>query len=189
MLFFKIGTYAGTMNKIVLTIGLAIGFLFGGWTELLTALIILQALDIIMGLLTATQKRSVNSSIMYTGIKKKLATWIGLILAHVIDKVLFDNQPIALTGLAFVMISNEGLSITENMGILGVPLPDFITGYLEQIRNQEDIAEIKSDEMPAREIDRVIIEDEDGVFQQLVSRDADILKDGKKYFNQREGDK
>lgn len=142
MTYFSVGVHSGTLNRISWLIGTIIGFLFGGWTPLLEALLVLQGLDIVLGLMTATKKRSISSNIMYLGIKKKTGVWIGLILAHVIDSVLFDNQPLAITGLSFVMVANEGISIAENLGILGVPLPDFIINYLEQIRDQHNTTEI-----------------------------------------------
>lgn len=145
MLYVKLGTYAGTLDKVALSFGLIAGFLFGGWTELLTAFLMLQGLDIITGLLTGTKKEGISSSRMHEGIKKKTGSWIGLILAHVIDMVLFDGQSVAITGLVFVLISNEGLSLVENLSILGVPMPDFITQYLEQVRSHRDTIEYNTE--------------------------------------------
>lgn len=148
MFYMKLGTYAGTLDKIALSFGLMAGFLFGGWTHLLTAFLMLQGLDILTGLLIGTKNKDVSSSRMHEGIKKKVGSWIALILANVIDMVIFDGQSVAITGLAFVMISNEGLSLVENLGILGIAMPDFITQYLEQVRKHKDTIEYNTGNVP-----------------------------------------
>lgn len=148
MFFFKVSTHTATLNKISLACGITVGFLFGGWTQLLTAFLMLQGLDILTGLLTGAKNKDVSSSVMHDGVKKKIGSWIGLILAHVIDIVLFDGQNIAITGLSFVMIGNEGISIVENLSILGVPIPEFITKYLKQIRDYNNKTENKLEDSP-----------------------------------------
>ena len=161
MFFFKVSTHTATLNKISLACGITVGFLFGGWTELLTAVLILHVLDMITGVMVAGKFNEIGSEKMNNGIKKKAGNWITLILAHVIDVVLFDRQPIAVTGMSFVLIANEGLSIVENLGNLGVYIPDFITKYLKQIRDGGDTSEYTLGEEPDKTIERVIIEDED----------------------------
>lgn len=167
MFFFKVSTNTATLDKIAITCGVIAGFLFGGWTELLTAILVLHILDIITGVMVAGSRYDIDSNEMNKGIKKKIGNWIALILAHIIDVVLFDRQPIAITGMAFALIANEGLSITENLGNLGVVLPDFIAKYLKQIRDGGDKAEIVLGEEPEKTIQRVIIEDEDGKIQEI----------------------
>lgn len=167
MIFLKFGTIAGSLDKTILIIGLTLGFLFGGWTQLLTALLVLHLLDILSGLLVGRKNKAISSARMSAGIKKKLGGWIALILANVIDGVLFEGQPVTVTALAMVFISNEGLSITENLGKLGVPLPKFIAEYLEQIRAQGDTTEINLGTPPSPEVERVLVEDEEGQIQEL----------------------
>lgn len=124
-------------------VGAVIGFLFGGWTELLTAILVVQGVDIVTGVLVGGMKKEINSKKMSAGVNKKIGGWLGLILAHVADKVLFDGQSIAVTGLAFTLIGGEGLSVIENLGVLGVPIPDFISGRFEQIQDQGKIGEFE----------------------------------------------
>lgn len=177
MFYFKVGSLTGTVSKASLYMGLSIGLLFGEWTYLLTALLLLNGVDILAGLLAAGRRQDVNSSKMLAGVKKKIGSWLSLVLANVIDTILFNGQPVALTGLAFVLIANEGLSIVENIGILGVPLPDFITEYLEQIRNMEDKAEITSGDVPSPKIEKVLVETEEGTVQELNRDDKDPCED------------
>lgn len=177
MFYFKVGSLSGTVSKASLYMGLSIGFLFGEWSYLLTALLLLNGVDMLAGLLAAGRRHDLNSSKMLAGVKKKLGSWLSLILANVIDTILFNGQPVALTGLAFVLIANEGLSIVENIGILGVPLPDFITEYLEQIRNMEDKTEIASGDVPDPKIEKVLVKTEEGNVQELNRDDKDPCED------------
>lgn len=166
MFFLKVSTHTATLDKISLICGITAGFLFGGWTELLTAVLVLHVLDLITGIMVAGKFNKIGSKEMNMGIKKKAGNWITLILAHVIDVVLFDRQPIAVTGMSFVLIANEGLSIVENLGNLGVYIPDFIKKYLKQIKDGGDTSEFKLGEEPDKNIERVIIEDEDGIISE-----------------------
>lgn len=177
MFFAKIGTYSASLDKVALFSGLTIAFLFGGWSQLLTGLLILQFLDILVGTLVEGKNKNLSSRIVSLGIKKKAGGWIALILANVIDMVLFKGQPIAVTGLVFVLISNEGLTIIEKLNALGVPIPDFITNYLEQIRDQSDSKEIELGDPPATPIDKVTVETEKGVVQELYSENYHENKD------------
>lgn len=163
MYFFKVSTHSAILNKVSLVCGITVGFLFGGWTELLTAVLVLHVLDMITGVMVAGKLNEIDSGEMNKGVKKKAGNWITLILANVIDVVLFDGQPVAVTGMSFVLIANEGLSIVENLGNLGVYIPDFISKYLKQIRDGGDTAELKLGKEPDKNIERVLIEDEDGV--------------------------
>lgn len=167
MLYLKLGTHAGTLDKIALVLGLIAGFLFGGWHNLLTALLILQGLDIVTGLLVGGKDKNINSSVMNAGVKKKIGTWIAIVLAHVIDIVLFDEQPVAQMGIIFVLLGNEGLSLVENLGKLGVPIPEMITKYLIQIRNHGDKQEVKTGDLPAPAIQQVTVITEEGKPQVL----------------------
>lgn len=162
MYYLKIGTYTGSLNKFTIFAGMSIGFLFGEWNELLTALLVLQGVDILLGLLTAAERREISSNIMLFGVKRKVGVWLSLILSNVIDGVLFEGQPVATTGLAFTLISYEGLSIAENLGILGVPLPKTIKKYLKQIRDCHG-----ENGCNEPEIDKVFLQDENGKIQKI----------------------
>lgn len=175
MLYLKLGTHAGTLDKIALVAGLGAGFLFGGWSELLTALLIMQGLDIITGLLVGGKDKNISSDVMNAGVKKKVGTWIAIILAHVIDVVLFDGQPVAQTGIIFVLIGNEGLSLVENLGKLGVYLPESVTKYLIQIRSHGDKQEMKAGDVPASEIQQVTVITDEGQ-PQTITRDENEKK-------------
>lgn len=166
MFYLKIGTHAATLEKFTFFGGLTIGFLFGGWNQFLTALLVIQALDVITGLLAAGKDKNISSHLFGIGIKKKVGSWIALILAHVIDMVLFEGQGVAITGVTFAFISGEGISLVENLGNMGVNLPPYITNYLVQIRSKSDNAEYTTDKVPVAPVEEVLIV-QDGEVQKL----------------------
>lgn len=142
IIYFKIGTTAGTLEQITLIIGIIIGFLFGGWNDILTALLVAQFLDICTGVMVGAKFKKLSSKRMKEGLYRKIGIWFLIVFAHMIDMVFFDYQMIALTGVALSFIATEGLSLMENLSNLGVNVPGFIKKYLEQVRDNQDIKEI-----------------------------------------------
>lgn len=135
--YLKIGEVF-TLDKVLLIGGGLAGFLFGGWSELLTALLVIQALDIITGFLVGVKNEGVSSKEMRAGLIRKMGVWILVIFAHTIDTVLLDGQLVAQTGVLFAFIANEGLSLVENLGNIGVIVPESVTKYLAQVKNKSD---------------------------------------------------
>lgn len=133
--YLKIGEVFA-LDKVLLIGGGLVGFLFGGWSELLTALLVIQALDIITGFLVGVKNEGVSSKEMRAGLIRKVGVWILVIFAHTIDTVLLDGQLVAQTGVLFAFIANEGLSLTENLGNIGVIVPESVTKYLAQVKSR-----------------------------------------------------
>ena len=133
--YLKIGEVF-TLDKVLLIGGGLAGFLFGGWSELLTALLVIQALDITTGFLVGVKNKGVSSKEMRAGLIRKVGVWILVIFAHTIDTVLLDGQLVAQTGVLFAFIANEGLSLVENLGNIGVIVPESVTKYLAQVKNR-----------------------------------------------------
>ena len=113
----------------------------GGWDSALQTLIILMAIDYLSGLLIAGvwQKSSksktgaLESKAGFKGLVRK-----GLILLVVLIGVQLDAilglQAFCRTAIILFFCGNEGLSIVENLGVMGVPLPDFIKARFEQLK-------------------------------------------------------
>lgn len=110
-------------------------FLFGGWSPALTVLITIQALDIITGLMVASKEKTLSSTIMREGLMKKFGIWIIVIVAHFVDIILFGGGLMVVTTVTFAFIANEGMSITENLAKIGVPIPEPVIKYLKQIKD------------------------------------------------------
>ncbi|MCW6683024.1 phage holin family protein [Aerococcaceae bacterium NML160702] len=138
----KKGEFLGNMfdfsliSKISGGIGVAVSLLFGEWHQMFTVLLVVQLLDIISGFLRAMTNKDLSSSEMTKGLFKKFAVWIVIILAHMIDLVLFDHAVLQV-GVAFAYVASEGLSITENLGAMGVLVPDEVVEHLKQVQGKK----------------------------------------------------
>lgn len=115
---------------------------FGGWDAALAALLVCICVDYISGSLVAlvfhkstkSQTGAYNSAYGLKGLCKK-----GLMLLFVLVAVQID----ALMGVAYVrdavcigFCSNEVLSIVENLGLAGVPMPQAVVNALEQLQKK-----------------------------------------------------
>lgn len=109
-----------------------------GWDAALKVLVVLMVIDYVTGFLGAIKNKQVNSEIMFWGGIRK-----GLILAVVVVAVLLDEmvgnpEPILRTLAIYFYVAREGISVTENLGILGVPLPPSISRVLTQLQKKDD---------------------------------------------------
>jgi len=126
-------------------LGGCIAELLGGWDAGLQSLFLFMAIDYITGLIVAgVFKKSRKSQ---QGALESLAAWKGLFRNGVtLGVVLIACRLDLLLGATFIRdatiiayCGNELLSITENVGLMGVPLPKIITQALEALRKEEEI--------------------------------------------------
>lgn len=110
-----------------------LSYLFGEWSVLLAALIFFVTFDYVTGVLAASYKGEVDAEVGFWGIPKKIMIFGLVALAHIIDGVYLDQvgTPIAIGELQVSVMAatiiyylvNEFISITENLGKLGMPVP------------------------------------------------------------------
>lgn len=108
-------------------------YLLGGWDIALKTLIIVIVIDYITGVCKAIVKKKLNSKIGLVGIIKKLGYFIAVALGCIIDYITGDTGAVR-TVIIYSFVANDGISIVENLGKIGVPLPKVITEKLEQLR-------------------------------------------------------
>ncbi|MDE6003925.1 MAG: phage holin family protein [Oscillospiraceae bacterium] len=115
------------------------GFLLGSLDGLLLALIAFMILDYSTGLLTAKVSRTLSSKVGFVGIARKGLMLAVVSVGHILDAQVFsgDNSVCRSAVIGFYL-ANEGLSILENAGKLGMPLPKKLKKALEQLKNQDD---------------------------------------------------
>lgn len=135
----------GGGSAAAIGLGGIVTLLFGSWLPLMTALLIVQAIDIITGVLVGGKEDELGSRAFFLGIKRKVAMWMLIILAHIIDDIAFAGLPVAVTGVISFLLAGEGLSIVENLSNLGVPVPKFIKNHLQKMKEQADKEEIGQD--------------------------------------------
>lgn len=124
-------------------IGSFIASLFGGWSAALTTLIIFMVIDYMTGLVVAgvfhkSQKSdsgTLSSKASWKGLCKKFMTLVVVIVAYRIDKM--AGTTFVKDAVIIAYIANEAISITENAGLMGVPIPAPITKAIEVLKNKD----------------------------------------------------
>lgn len=109
----------------------------GGWDISLQALTILIVLDFITGVAKAGYTSTLNSETGLKGIYKKIALFALVAVSVAIDKIT-GNSGMIRTLVIYYMAANEGLSILENLGAVGVKIPEFLKSRLEQLKEGEN---------------------------------------------------
>ena len=116
----------------------------GGWDASMKVLIALMVADYLTGVLVAavwqrsskSETGALDSKAGFKGILKKCAilllVWIGVLL----DQAL--GSAYARTAVVLFFVGNEGISLLENLGLMGVPFPAFLRRALEALRDQGD---------------------------------------------------
>lgn len=123
----------------------AVAGIFGEWNVLLTILAVCMLLDYISGLIVAalgksskTEGGGIDSKAGFIGLAKKALIMLIVLLATVLDKALGTDRMVFQTAAACYYIANEGISIIENAGKIGVPVPSALKKALEQLRDKHD---------------------------------------------------
>ena len=106
----------------------------GGWDLALQVLVLFVVLDYITGLVAAWYRKVLNSRVGFRGICKKVLLFIPIAICYALDQVI--GQEILRSLAIFFYIANEGLSITENLGLCGVPVPVPLLDALEQLKKK-----------------------------------------------------
>ena len=135
-------------NVVIAAIGVAVSSVCGGWGSVLALLLTLIIIDYITGLIKGGYRRELSSFTGWVGLLKKGVVFLVIILAHQVDIVLGNASPIFRTATAYFYIANEAISITENIALLGIPLPSFLIKALKAFKTNvnEMIPEVKPNE-------------------------------------------
>ncbi len=131
--------YKNIFNGGVVAIGTSLTYLIGGWDAVLKILAVLMIVDYITGVMNGFKDKNLASEIGFNGLMKKAAIFLVIILAHQLDLAIQGDNPIFRTMACYFYIGNEGISITENISLLGVPLPGGITEALKKIKNDNNV--------------------------------------------------
>ncbi|MFW5433690.1 phage holin family protein [Paenibacillus apiarius] len=108
---------------------------FGGWPSILTVLTIMIVVDYVTGVMAAGTEGKLRSKVGMIGIARKVFILFIVAIAHQVDIVLGGNDWLR-DGTIFFYMANELLSIIENGGRLGVPIPDGLAGAIEQLQGK-----------------------------------------------------
>lgn len=126
------------LNTFIAAIGTIVSAWLGGWDAALKVLVALMVVDYATGFLGAVKNHKVNSEVMYWGGIRKGAILVVLAIAVLLDQMVGNSAPVLRTLAIYFYVSREGISVTENLGILGVPLPPGISRVLTQLQEKGD---------------------------------------------------
>ena len=139
-----------TLNSIFFNLKLMLNLLgggvlalIGGWDTALQVLVIMVVIDYITGVSAAWYERRLDSDKGLWGISKKIFLFVPVVVAYWLDTLL--GQEVLRNLAIFFYISNEGLSILENLARLGVKIPDFLRKALDQLNNKPAKGEVPAE--------------------------------------------
>lgn len=119
--------------------GISAGYLFGGWDVFLKLLLILVIADWVTGWVAAAMRGELRSRVAFFGSLRKVVVFGVVYIAHVIDIAL--NLTIFQDAVVFFYIANELLSVTENLGKMGVPIPDILKNAVHIFQSKNKAVE------------------------------------------------
>ncbi len=125
-------------------VGSWIASLFGGWDAAMTTLLMFMAVDYFTGLIVAgvfhksekTESGALESRAGWKGLCRKGVTLLVLLVACRLDLVMGSNFIRDAVVIAF--IANETISIIENAGLMGVPIPAVIKRAIEVLKEKAE---------------------------------------------------
>lgn len=134
------------MKNIIISVsgiaGSVISYLVGGWDTAIIVLGIFMVIDLITGWILAifhkskkTDSGGLSSKVGFIGLAKKCFVFLLIIVAHFLDVIL--GVDFVRDGVCIAFISNETISIIENCGLLGVPIPAPIKKAIDLLQDSE----------------------------------------------------
>ena len=132
-----------TIQLIFSAVGGWLGYFLGGCDGLLYALIAFVVIDYITGVMCAIINRELSSAVGFKGIFRKVLLFLLVGIANIIDVQVIGTGAVLRTAVIFFYISNEGVSLLENAGHLGLPIPEKIKTVLEQLHDRAEKEEEK----------------------------------------------
>lgn len=135
-----------TICTVAGVLGGAVAWAFGGWDTALAALVICMGVDYVSGSLVAlvfhnsrkTPTGNYNSAYGLKGLCKKGLMLLFVLVAVQIDRLLGSSYVRDAVSIGFA--ANEVLSIVENLGLAGVPMPQVVVEALEQLQKKTNPA-------------------------------------------------
>lgn len=127
-----------TCQLFFTALGAWLGAFLGGLDGFLYTLIIFVVVDYITGVMVAITERNLSSETGFKGIFKKVIIFLLVGIGNLIDVNVLGQGATVRTAVVFFYLSNEGISIMENAGKLGLPIPEKLRRILEQLKDDED---------------------------------------------------
>lgn len=126
--------------SITAVFGGVVGYLTGEWSAPMYALLVLMGIDFITGIIKGAMSKSektenhrLQSSVMFVGLLRKVTCLFVVAAAHWMDIVL--NITVIRDACVMCFIANELLSLIENCGAIGIPIPEKLRNCVEELKS------------------------------------------------------
>ena len=126
------------IQAVFTMVGGWLGYFLGGCDGLLCALVVFVVMDYVTGVMCAAADRKLSSEVGFKGICRKVLIFMMVGIANVLDVLIIGSGSVLRTAVIFFYLSNEGLSLLENAGHLGLPIPEKLKAVLEQLHRQSE---------------------------------------------------
>ena len=137
-------------NILYSTVGVAGGFvaaMFGGWSDALITLIVFMSIDYATGLIVAgvfkkskkSESGALESRAGFKGLCRKGVALLIVLVAVRLDLVMHTSYIKDAVIIAF--IANESISIIENAGLMGIPVPNVIAKAIDVLKEKDGTPE------------------------------------------------
>jgi len=94
--------------------------------------------DYVTGVMCAVVDKKLSSAVGFRGIFKKVLIFVMVGVGNIIDVQVLGQAGILRTAVIFFYLSNEGVSMLENAGHLGLPIPAKLKEVLEQLHDRSE---------------------------------------------------
>ena len=139
---YAISAAAGITGSLIVS-------LFGGWTAAMTTLVLFMAIDYLSGLIVAgvfhrsqkTETGTLESRAGFKGLCRKCMILLFVAIGHRLDLIIGVDYIMNAVCIAFIV--NELISIVENAGLMGLPIPSVITKSIDILNSKQNGSEQK----------------------------------------------
>ena len=118
-------------KMVVAAICGTVTFIWGGMDSLFVVFLSMMAIDYVTGILAALKTKTLSSEVGFNGLLKKVGMLLIVAVGHFVGDV--TGMPDVRSLVIGFYVANEGISILENAGRLGVPLPKKLVSVLKQL--------------------------------------------------------
>lgn len=129
--------YDTVFKSLVGAGGAAASYLYGGWSAFLGILLTFVVIDYITGVLASATEGRLSSAIGAKGIAKKVFIFTIVAVAHLVD-ISLGEAHVFRDATIFFYLANEVLSILENAGRVGIPIPPIISKAVQVLQGKGD---------------------------------------------------
>ena len=126
------------IQLVFAVIGGWLGWFLGECDGLMYALIAFVIADYVTGVMCAVSDKQLSSEVGFKGICRKVLIFVLVGMANILDMHVIGTGCVLRTAVLFFYISNEGVSVLENAGHLGLPVPAKLLDVLEQLHEDAE---------------------------------------------------